>query len=101
MVTIIVNSPTPANNIMIILTVYIIRHNLIISTIIHRHDNGSTYKWWNLTLENMAALYRLDNQLLTDLVDDNYFYLLGLNHSSLSLLKLLILSFLKGLKLSH
>ena len=91
MVTIIVNSPTPANNIMIILTVYIIRHNLIISTIIHRYDNGSTYKWWNLTLENMAALYRLDNQLLTDLVDDNYFYLLGLNNSSLSLLKLLIL----------
>ena len=56
----------------------IIRHNLIISTIIHRHVNGSTYKWWNLSLEKMAVMYRLGNQLLTDLVDDNYFHLFNL-----------------------
>ncbi|XP_061716372.1 pre-mRNA-processing-splicing factor 8 [Cydia pomonella] len=40
-----------------------------------RHVNGSTYRRWNLTLPQMATLYRLANQLLTDLVDDNYFYL--------------------------
>ena len=56
----------------------IIRHYLIISTIIHRYVNGSTYKWWNLSLEKMAVMYRLGNQLLTDLVDDNYFYLFDL-----------------------
>ena len=37
--------------------------------------NGSTYHRWNLTLSIMSTLYRLGNQLLTDLVDDNYFYL--------------------------
>ena len=37
--------------------------------------NGSTYRRWNLTLSVMSTLYRLGNQLLTDLVDDNYFYL--------------------------
>ncbi|XP_017297957.1 LOW QUALITY PROTEIN: pre-mRNA-processing-splicing factor 8-like, partial [Diaphorina citri] len=37
--------------------------------------NGSTYRFWNLSLPQMATLYRLANQLLTDLVDDNYFYL--------------------------
>ena len=55
----------------------IVRHNLVISTI-HRHVNGSTYKWWNMSLEKMAVLYRLGNQLLTDLVDENYFYLFDL-----------------------
>jgi len=40
-----------------------------------RHVNGSTYRRWNLSLPQMASLYRLANQLLTDLVDDNYFYL--------------------------
>ncbi|KAJ8731216.1 hypothetical protein PYW07_004380 [Mythimna separata] len=40
-----------------------------------KHVNGSTYRKWNLTLPQMATLYRLGNQLLTDLVDDNYFYL--------------------------
>ena len=29
-------------------------------------------------MEKMAVLYRLCNQLLTDLVDDNYFYLFDL-----------------------
>ena len=40
-----------------------------------RHVNGTTYRKWNLTLPQMSTLYRLANQLLTDLVDDNYFYL--------------------------
>jgi pre-mRNA-processing factor 8 len=31
-----------------------------------------------LKLEEQAALYRLGNQLMTDLVDDNYFYLFDL-----------------------
>lgn len=37
--------------------------------------NGSTYRKWYLSLPQMASLYRLANMLLTDLVDDNYFYL--------------------------
>nr|CAH7714038.1 unnamed protein product [Callosobruchus chinensis] len=40
-----------------------------------KYVNGPTYRRWNLTLPMMATLYRLANQLLTDLVDDNYFYL--------------------------
>ncbi|KAL3228100.1 hypothetical protein MRX96_004019 [Rhipicephalus microplus] len=43
-----------------------------------KHMNGVTYRHWNLTLPQMATLYRLANQLLTDLVDDNYFYLFDL-----------------------
>lgn len=37
--------------------------------------NGSSYRKWNLSLPIMSTLYRLANQLLTDLVDNNYFYL--------------------------
>lgn len=37
--------------------------------------NGSTYRKWNLSLPQLATLYRLANQLLTDLVDNNFFYL--------------------------
>jgi len=40
--------------------------------------NGPSYKTWQLELPQMATLYRLANQLLTDLVDDNYFYLFDL-----------------------
>lgn len=40
--------------------------------------NGPSYKRWQLELPQMATLYRLANQLLTDLVDDNYFYLFDL-----------------------
>ena len=40
--------------------------------------NGSTYRRWYLHLPSMSTLYRLANQLLTDLVDDNYFYLFDL-----------------------
>lgn len=43
-----------------------------------RMINGSSYRRWNITLPIMSTLYRLGNQLLTDLVDDNYFYLFDL-----------------------
>nr|CAD7443039.1 unnamed protein product [Timema bartmani] len=43
-----------------------------------KYVNGSTYRRWNLTLPQMATLYRLANQLLTDLVDSNFFYLFDL-----------------------
>jgi len=37
--------------------------------------NGPSYKRWKLPLPVMATLYRLAGQLLSDLVDNNYFYL--------------------------
>lgn len=40
-----------------------------------KHVNGPSYRTWRLTLEQMGVLYRLANQLLSDLQDDNYFYL--------------------------
>ncbi|KAG7282508.1 LOW QUALITY PROTEIN: hypothetical protein CRUP_020223, partial [Coryphaenoides rupestris] len=40
--------------------------------------NGTTYRRWQFTLPMMSTLYRLANQLLTDLVDYNYFYLFDL-----------------------
>lgn len=40
--------------------------------------SGPAYRWWHLTLPQMSTLYRLGNQLLTDLVDKNYFYLFDL-----------------------
>lgn len=40
--------------------------------------NGTTYRRWQFTLPMMSTLYRLANQLLTDLVDRNYFYLFDL-----------------------
>ena len=46
--------------------------------ILFRMINGSSYRKWNITLPIMSTLYRLGNQLLTDLVDDNYFYLFDL-----------------------
>lgn len=42
------------------------------------HVNGSSYKKWCLSLPQMSTLYRIANQLLTDLLDDNYFYLFDL-----------------------
>ena len=35
--------------------------------------NGTTYRRWNLELPVMATLFRLASQLLSDLVDKNYF----------------------------
>ncbi|KAH9594560.1 Pre-mRNA-processing-splicing factor 8 [Schistosoma haematobium] len=43
-----------------------------------KYVNGITYRRWNLPLNIMSNLYRLANSLLTDLVDDNYFYLFDL-----------------------
>ncbi|KAL9621420.1 MAG: hypothetical protein Q9160_004180 [Pyrenula sp. 1 TL-2023] len=39
------------------------------------HVNGPSYKEWNLTLPQMSTLYRLSHQLLSDVVDKNYFYM--------------------------
>ncbi|WEW58909.1 pre-mRNA-splicing factor 8 [Emydomyces testavorans] len=43
------------------------------------HVNGPSYKKWNLTLPQMATLYRLSRQLLSDVVDKNYFHMFDLN----------------------
>ncbi|KAF2138245.1 uncharacterized protein K452DRAFT_290830 [Aplosporella prunicola CBS 121167] len=43
------------------------------------HVNGPSYKTWNLTLPQMATLYRLSHQLLSDVVDKNYFHMFDLN----------------------
>lgn len=37
--------------------------------------NGPSYKRWKLTLPIMSNIFRLSNQLLSDLTDINYFYL--------------------------
>lgn len=40
--------------------------------------NGATYRRWRLSLPVRATLYRLSNQLLSDVLDNNYFYLFDL-----------------------
>lgn len=40
--------------------------------------NGPSYKRWKLPLPVMSTLYRLAGQLLSDMVDQNYFYLFDL-----------------------
>lgn len=40
--------------------------------------NGPSYKRWHLSLEVMSNLNRLANQLTSDIVDKNYFYLFDL-----------------------
>lgn len=42
------------------------------------HVNGPSYKKWNLTLPQMANLYRLSRPLVSDVFDKNYFYLFDL-----------------------
>ncbi|KAK0637366.1 NUC071 domain-containing protein [Bombardia bombarda] len=42
------------------------------------HVNGPSYKTWNLTLPQMANLYRLSRPLVSEVVDQNYFYLFEL-----------------------
>lgn len=37
--------------------------------------NGSSYRKWRLPLPVISTLYRLGGQLLSDLIDHNYFYL--------------------------
>jgi len=41
--------------------------------------NGPSYKKWRLNLDQMACLYRVAGQLLSDLTDKNYFYLFEKN----------------------
>ncbi len=41
--------------------------------------NGPSYKRWRLPLPVMSTLYRLAGQLLSDLTDQNYFYLFNTN----------------------
>ncbi|KAJ1927298.1 hypothetical protein IWQ60_003038 [Tieghemiomyces parasiticus] len=43
------------------------------------HVNGPSYRRWQLDLPIMSTLHRLADQLLSDLVDPNYFYLFDLN----------------------
>ncbi|KAF7712565.1 Pre-mRNA-processing-splicing factor 8 [Penicillium ucsense] len=43
------------------------------------HVNGPSYKTWNLSLPQMATLHRLSHQLLSDVVDQNYFHMFDLN----------------------
>ncbi|KAH9862380.1 Pre-mRNA-processing-splicing factor 8 [Plenodomus biglobosus] len=43
------------------------------------HVNGPSYETWNLDLPQMATLYRLSAQLLTDIVDKNYFHMFEMN----------------------
>merc|ERR1719181_1495051 len=40
--------------------------------------NGTSYRRWSLPLPVMANLHRLASQLISDLVDQNYFYLFDL-----------------------
>ncbi|KAJ2777092.1 pre-mRNA-splicing factor 8 [Coemansia javaensis] len=44
-----------------------------------RRVNGPTYRRWRLDLPAMATLHRLAGQLLSDMVDPNYFYLFDVN----------------------
>ncbi|KAK9811013.1 hypothetical protein WJX73_006437 [Symbiochloris irregularis] len=44
-----------------------------------KHVNGPTYRKWKLPLPVMSTLYRLAGQLLSDLADQNYFYLFDTN----------------------
>ncbi|KAJ1979992.1 hypothetical protein H4R33_005585 [Dimargaris cristalligena] len=43
------------------------------------HINGPSYRKWQLDLPIMSTLHRLASQLLSDLIDPNYFYLFDLN----------------------
>lgn len=40
--------------------------------------NGPSYRKWHLPLPVMSNLYRLANQMLSDIVDKNYYYLFDL-----------------------
>ena len=40
-----------------------------------KHINGSSYRKWRLNVPIMANLYRLSGQLMSDLLDKNYWYL--------------------------
>ncbi|KAG6005760.1 Pre-mRNA-splicing factor spp42 [Claviceps maximensis] len=42
------------------------------------HVNGPSYKTWNLSLPQMATLFRFSRPLISDIVDKNYFHLFDL-----------------------
>lgn len=42
------------------------------------HVNGPSYKSWNLSLPQMATLFRISRPLISEVVDKNYFYLFDL-----------------------
>ncbi|CAI4219162.1 unnamed protein product [Parascedosporium putredinis] len=48
------------------------------SNLISTKTKTLPYKTWNLSLEQMAALFRLSKPLVSDVVDKNYFYLFDL-----------------------
>jgi len=50
-------------------------HSNFVASLFCRYVNGTSYRRWNLSVPQMSTLYRMANQLITDLVDDNYFYL--------------------------
>ena len=43
-----------------------------------KHVNGTSYKYWTLDIDQLTNLYRFGSNLVTDLVDENYFYLFDL-----------------------
>ena len=47
-------------------------HKALLGT---RHVNGASYRRWRLDVPIMSTLYRLAGQLLSDLLDRNYWYL--------------------------
>lgn len=44
-----------------------------------KHINGPTYRKWTLDVPIMANLYRLAGQIVSDLLDKNYWYLFDKN----------------------
>lgn len=60
-------------------TELVIELNSLITTNFNvRFVNGESYRSWAFSIPMMSTLYRLANQLLTDLLDENYFYLFDL-----------------------
>ena len=53
-------------------------HFFVTNGCLFRFMNGTTYRRWAFDIPMMATVYRLANQLLTDLVDENYYYLFDL-----------------------
>lgn len=43
-----------------------------------KHVNGTSYRRWWLSIDQLINLYRFGSNLVTDLVDENYFYLFDL-----------------------
>ncbi|KAF2755488.1 pre-mRNA-processing-splicing factor 8 [Pseudovirgaria hyperparasitica] len=42
------------------------------------HTNGPSYRKWHMSIRQMATLYRLSHQLLSDVVDKNYYHMFDL-----------------------